>query len=273
MGLNVDQVGVQAHCLRREMSADFAGTLGRLRSMGFETIELCSFAGCAGNPWGDFGELATWEPGRIRSALDDAGLKCNATHFMHKELFPHNLGAAIHWAQSVGSQAIVLAGLPMAAGAGLQEWQAAFRSLNAIGHEMNKQGIKFAYHTQNEVWRTIDDVLLADEMFRLVEPAVCLIELDPSGALVYGTDWMAPVRTNPDRFLAMHLRDGARPPDHVPYLPALPLGAGDVDWAAALQTASDANISEHYLEMEVGPEFSVFDALRSSLDFLQRTRH
>jgi sugar phosphate isomerase/epimerase len=270
MGLSGQtQPGVQAHCLRREMAVDFPGTLQRLHAMGFRQIEMCSFPGCAGNPWGDFGELAAWEPVQIRAALDNAGFDSIATHVAHKELASGSINDTVRWVEGTGSSTVVLAGLPQRPESSLADWHKAFASLNDIGTHLRERGIRFAYHTQIDVWQVLGGTLLADELFRIVDPGLCLFELDPSGALVHGTDWMSVVRAHPDRYLAMHLRDGSRPSERVPYLPALPLGEGEVNWDAALDAAIGAGIDTYLLEMEVDADRDVFDALRSSLDFLE----
>lgn len=269
MGLNGKKhPGVQAHCLRREMAVDFPGTLQRLRAMGFRQIEMCSFPGCAGNPWGDFGELAAWEPSRIRAALDDAGFDSIATHVTQKELAPGAIDDTVRWVEGTGNSTVVLAGLPQTPESSLADWHSAFASLNDFGIALKRRGIGFAYHTQNDVWQMLEGVLLADELFRIVDPDLCLVELDPSGSLVCGADWESVVNANPNRYLAMHLRDGGRPSERVPYLPALPLGEGDVDWGVALNAATGAGINTYLLEMEVDADRDVFDALQTSLDFL-----
>lgn len=268
MGMSRRQLGVQVHCLRREMAADFCGALQRLRSMGFEKVELCSFPGCTGNPWGDFGQLAEWRPDDIRASLDAARLDCPATHVTYRELAADDLDATIAWAKGVGCRTIVLAALPVPAEPSLASWREAFKLLNGIGKEVAVRGLKFAYHTQNDVWQSIDGTLLADEMFRLVDAGVCRIELDPSGAIVSGTDWQCVVRRNRDRFIGMHLRDGMRPPGAVPYLPALPLGEGEIDWLSAIETTADAGVTEYFLEMEVDSGRDVFDAIDASVAHL-----
>jgi sugar phosphate isomerase/epimerase len=190
-------------------------------------------------------------------------------HVAHKELAPAVVDDTIRWLKSVGSATAVLAGLPLGADANLAAWRAGFASLNDIGAQLDECDIRFAYHTQNDVWQKLDGVLLAEEMFRIVDPDACKIELDPSGSLIHGTDWIRVVRSNPGRYLAMHLRDGARPLERVPYLPALPLGEGTVDWDAALDAAGEAGIPRYILEMEVEPKHDVFVALETSLDFLE----
>jgi sugar phosphate isomerase/epimerase len=250
------------------MAVDFAAVLQKLHSMGFSAIELCSFPGCAGNPWGDFGELADWQPEQVRAAVDDAGFECIASHFALKELVPEQIDASIRWAKQAGSPAIVLAGLQPGPNADLPVWREAFRSLNTIGQRVRDAGLQFAYHTQNDVWRELDGTLIAAELFQVVDPKLCLIELDPSGALVYGTDWTMTVRQNRGAFFAMHLRDGKRPLEHVPYLPAMSVGAGEEAWDTALDAAFAAGISQYILEMEIEPGEDVFAALQSSIDFL-----
>lgn len=268
MGLNREQIGVQAHCLRREMSSDFPGTLQRLQTMGFENIELCSFAGCAGNPWGDFGELAEWRPDEVRAALQVSGLSCISTHVTVDELSAGHIDSTIQWANGIGAPVVVLAGMPEVSGGDLESSRGAFAKLRHYGERLRDNGLAFAYHTQIDVWKRIDGRLLANWLFEETDPEYCLIELDPSGALVHGSDWKTLVREYQGRFFAMHLRDGRRPGREVPYLPALPLGSGDEDWPTAIAAASDAGISTFILEMEVEPDLDVFDAIQESLEFL-----
>ena len=268
MGLTRRQIGVQAHCLRRQMADDFPGTLGKIKAMGFERIELCSFPGCAGNPWGDFGVLADWRPRDIRAALDSAELACPATHVASAELAAGAIDATIDWSNEVGCRVVVLSSLPTPADPSLPSWQEAFASLNSLGEIFAASGLQFAYHTQPEIWQTIDGRLLADELMERVDDSLCRIEIDPSGAIVSGAIWQDVVRCNPGRFLAMHLRDGKQPREPVQYLPALPLGAGDVDWDLAVQVAIDAGISDYFLEMEVDSGYDVFRALDDSLECL-----
>jgi hypothetical protein len=41
--VNMNRIGIQAHCLRREMAVDFAAVLQKLHSMGFSTIDCVLF--------------------------------------------------------------------------------------------------------------------------------------------------------------------------------------------------------------------------------------
>jgi len=264
-----DQLGVQAHCLRREMATDFPGTLQRLRALGLTTIELCSFPGCAGNPWGDFGALAEWPPEQVRDELERAAIECIACHFFPPELTDEAIAASALWARGVGSPAVVLSGLPLTAASPLGEWQSAFERLNLTGLQLRDEGLRFAYHTQNDAWANVGGVRLFDELLRLTDPELCGIELDLSETLAHGCDWTDAIPAASGRLLALHLRDGERPPGPVPWLPALALGEGDLDTAAAVAAAIRADSPHFLLEMEVEPARDVFEALETSIAWLE----
>jgi len=263
------QLGVQAHCLRHEMAEDFAGTLRRLAKLGLNRIELCSFPGCAGNPWGDFGPLAEWAPERIRDELEDFGLDCVSCHFFPPELTGEAIDTAVRWAKGFGSPTVVAAASPLVANSPLAEWRSVFEGLNRTGRRLREEGLNFAYHTQNDAWDTVDGVYLFDELLNLTDPELCAIELDLSGALVYPAEPLAAIRANPGRFLALHLRDGKRPESPVPWLPALALGEGDMDWPQTLAAAQQALVPYYLLEMEVEPSRSAFEAIEKSLGWLE----
>lgn len=267
--IHSSQLGVQAHCLRREMSVDFPNTLARLAATGLSRIELCSFPGCAGNPWGDFGALAGWAPGRIRDQLNRSGIACIACHFTAQELNEQNIAASIQWAHGVGSPAVVLAGLPLSARSPLADWQTAFDTLNHTGLRLREEGLRFAYHTQNDVWASADGALLFEELVRLTDFDLCALELDLSGTLAHGAAWAEPVLGAAGHVLALHLRDGKRPPTPSPWLPALALGEGDMELGAMIGMACRMAVPHYLLEMEVAPPRDVFEALQTSMEWLK----
>jgi sugar phosphate isomerase/epimerase len=263
-----DRLGVQLHCLRHQLARDPREVLARLARMQLTSIELCHFPGFAGNPWGDFGELANWSPGRIETLVRDEGCTVVSTHFTFEDLAADKLDDSIGWSLDIGSPSIILAGVPRPDGADIGWWRSRFGWLNETGRKINAAGLSFAYHTQNDVWQVMDGALLANEMFRVVNPNCCSIELDPSGALAYRSDWAEPVLQHPNRYFAFHLRDGRVPEQAVPYLPAVPLGKGDIDIRRAVEVARKAGIGLYLLEMEVENPDTAFDALEESVHYL-----
>ena len=160
---------------------------------------------------GDFGALADWAPRDIRAALSAAGLECPSAHVMWRELDTSSLDRTLEWLNGVGVPRAVLASVPVTTGADREAWLQTFDRLNALGECMHRAGLRFAIHTQVNLWASAGDMRPADELVLHVDPRLCAIEYDPSGALMYGIDPAACLQLRPDAFWALHLRDGRRP--------------------------------------------------------------
>src|SRR5689334_8887238 len=74
-------IGCQTYPVRNEIGKDLPGTLGQLRSAGFETIELCS-----PHSYREFAPLAKMSGGELKHAIEAAGLKCESCHYSPREL-------------------------------------------------------------------------------------------------------------------------------------------------------------------------------------------
>ncbi len=262
------RLGIQAHCLRQQLARDLRGTLGELAQLGFRAIELASFPGCRGNPWGDFGALADAAPESISDALVAAGFIVPSTHISWREVQDEHFEATVDWLKGVGTQRAIVASIPMPANARFEQWRAAFERLNEIGMRFRESGLDFGYHTQANLWQMCDGACPADSLLEVIDPRRCLIEFDPTGTLIYGMDPAAYLRGQPDGFYALHLRDGRRPEHAVPHLYAEPLGKGEIDFQALLNAAAATSMQWHFLEMEMASSEAVMAAIQTSLRYL-----
>ena len=102
----------QTHSLRDWFIRDFAGTLKELRDVGYSAMEITSFHGFKGDRRGDYGPLTDMPPKDIRKVIDDAGLKCESSHFMAREFEDADFGAASEWAQGLRLKYMIVTGLP-----------------------------------------------------------------------------------------------------------------------------------------------------------------
>ncbi len=264
-------IGVQIHGLRHHLAQDFPGTLAEIVQLGIRVVELVSFPGCRGNPWGDFGSLADWPPEVIGDKLREAGLAYDSAHVYWRQLQPSQFDMTVDWLTRVGVKRAILAELPVNSGASIEDWRIAFDTLNALGMQLQHAGLQFAYHTQANLWEMCDGVRPSDELLHGIDPQRCLLEFDPSGALKYGTNPAEFLRGRPDCFYALHLRDGVRPNQHAFHIPSMPLGAGEIDIPCLLRAAEATACEYYFLEMEVGPGPACMAAIHSSLQYLQRT--
>src|SRR4051794_14126698 len=74
-------IGCQTYPVRTDIGKDLPGTLGQLRSAGFETIELCS-----PHSYREFAPLGQMGAVPLKHAIESAGLKCESCHYNFREL-------------------------------------------------------------------------------------------------------------------------------------------------------------------------------------------
>ena len=264
------QLGVQAHCLRFRIAESLEATLDEVAGLGLRAIELVSFPGCRGNRWGDFGAATDWRPEDIGSAIRKAGLVCPSVMVNAQELSEAQFDATVRWLHGVDAGRLVLTSIPTPGAGSLRDWQQALATLNPTGEHLRSCGLQFAIHTQPNLWAVVEGRRLADELLDAVDPQLCRIEFDPSGAIMYGADPAAYIAQRPASFYALHLRDAARPPEPVFYQAAEPLGTGTVDWRSFLAAAEASAIEWYFLEMEVSEPGQTMNAIVASQHFLQQ---
>jgi sugar phosphate isomerase/epimerase len=264
-----DQLGVQAHCLRFEIAKDLDAALSAVSALGIGAIEMMSFAGCRGNPWGDFGAAADLSAHAIRNSIRAAGLHCPSIMVHEHELAPGHLEQTLDWIGELGVGRIVLTALAMSRERRLEHWHQAFERLLLLAAKIRAAGLRLIIHTQPELWAPIDGTLPADELLDRSDPDLLQVEFDPSGAIIYGAGPAAFIRRRPAVFYGLHLRD-ATPPAAGPvtYLPAEPLGAGGIEWGSLMQAAQESAMQWYFLEMEVRQAEQTLAAIAASRQYL-----
>lgn len=267
--MRANQLGVQAHCLRSEIAADFGRILATVAELGIRALEMVSFPGCRGNAWGDFGAAADLPPQAIARRIRAAGLQCPSVMVGEKELNAAQFGATIDWVRGLDCPRLVLTSFAIAHARTREHWHQAFARVDELAQRVNEAGLEFILHTQPDLWAAEENRCGLDALgrWRDLQPGRRL-EFDPTGALIHGLDPVAFARQPPGRLYAVHLRDGLTPPAPVFYLAAEALGAGSVNWPRFLQAAESSGAEWYFLEMEVTDRSQVLTALRSSLGYL-----
>jgi len=267
--MNLDRLGIQAHCLRHLFAAGFEHGLSAVADRGLRVLELVSFPGCRGNAWGDFG-LSTDLPAReIGARLAAAGISCPSVMVNERELAPERAQTTLRWVSEVGCQYVALSSFAHPDEPTLADWQRCFEELMLHAARCADAGLRFVVHTQPSLWRLCRGHLPANLLLHWADPRRCLIEYDPSGAIIYGLDPATYLEQRPEVFYALHLRDGSTPAEPVFYLPSAPLGTGGINWTRLLAAAAATAIQWYLIEMELLDREAVLDAVDTSLSFLE----
>lgn len=267
--MRIDQLGVQAHCLRGEIAVDLDRTLATVAELGIAALEMMSFPGCRGNWWGDFGSAADLPAQTIAARIRGAGLQCPSVMVTEKELTTEQFASTIDWVHGLSCPRLVLTSFAVGAARTREDWQRAFASLDELAERVCASGLEFILHTQPDLWTPAGDDYGFYELQGWLHRHSRRIEFDPTGAIIYGRDPVAFARQHAGTLYALHLRDGITPPEPVFYLPAEPLGTGAVGWPELLRAAALSGADWYILEMELTDRTRVLTAIKTSLNYLR----
>lgn len=254
--------------LRSHLISDFSGTLRTLRRIGFQRLELVSFKGWDGHPYGSFTALAGLSGGEVARALAEAGLSATSSHVLPGELRPDAISQTLHWMQPIGVRSLIIAGLPIAN----ETPDAIVRSLEALsetGRSLTAQGIRLLVHSDFSFWHPFAQGTVIDEFWRRVDPAHCKLQLDLGATLQMAGDPIAIIRQHGARIGSLHLRDGIPPFTPTNYVPSVALGDGVAPIPGIKRAARAAEIEDFVLEMVMRPEGGELAALERSLSYLK----
>jgi len=245
-------LGLQLYSVRDLLPKDYEGTLRELSALGYREIEAAGF----------FGR----NPSDVKHAMEQAGVHCVSAHYSYTDLAPH-LDETIQFGKTLGLEYIICAspGLPdgspakssnarVARGAmTLDDWRWNAEQFNRMGERVNAAGIKFGYHNHTAEFRTVNGVVIYDELLRLTDPAKVTMEMDCGWMIVGGKNPVDYLRRYPTRFSMLHVKDfklsGAPGSDTEPP-PSAELGRGNIDYRPIFAAAKNANVRHAFIEQE-----------------------
>jgi sugar phosphate isomerase/epimerase len=257
-------IGIQLYTVNTPMQEDPAGTLKKLRAIGFGEVESAGF-----------GKLSAKQ---FRQQLDDAGLACPSAHlqFDVNNLGPtfqdaHALGAT--YAASGSLPALSVDGKPAAASSkrsmSLDEAKRTAALVNRIGEAAKRAGLQYVYHNHDfEFADQGGGAVGYDVLLRESDPELVKFEIDCGWMIFAGHDPIEYFKKYPNRFPMIHVKDflpahdkSANAGNAGPMLGA-ELGHGVVDYKPIFAAAGKAGLQHYFVEQE-GP-FSRMDQLQAA---------
>ena len=166
-------VGIQLYTVNLPMQEDPAGTLRKLREIGYGEVESAGF-----------GSLSAKQ---FRQLLDDAGLTCPSAHLTFDI---DNLSAAFENAHALGAQYAASGSLHALAGdskpaAGasrpamsLDKAKRTAEIANRIGAAAKRAGLQYVYHNHDAEFADQGGVIGYDLLLRETDPDLVKFEID-----------------------------------------------------------------------------------------------
>ena len=222
----IGPIGVQLYTVRDAMQRDFAGTLAHVARIGYKEVE---FAGYFNH-----------SPTDIRALLDADGLTAPSAH-VPLQMLQSDLAGVIAAAKTIGHQYIIVPWLDESA---RNDWHGLARSLNAIGTEVSRAGLRLGYHNHDFEFVPVGGQLPYDLLLAETDPAVVCMEMDLYWATKAGQNPLAYFAKYPGRFKEVHLKDSRGAPKHE----MSEVGGGTIDWRAILSHRAQAGIEHVFVE-------------------------
>ncbi len=238
--------GIQLYTINEAMKADAAGSLKKLKSIGFSEVESAGF-----------GSLSARE---FRHLLDDTGLACPSAHL---QFDVNNLGRAFEDAHALGATYAVssmmrsfVPGAPQTGlkeGMSLDEAKRTAELANRIGESAKRAGLQFIYHNHN--FEFVDQgggAIGYNVLLKETDPKLVKLEIDCGWMIFAGHDPVQYFKQYPQRIPLIHVKDFLPRAQGDTQMQGAELGHGTVDYKPIFAAGAKAGLQHYFVEQE-GP--------------------
>ncbi len=248
----LNRVGLQLYSLRDDARVDLERTLANIAAIGYKDVELLGSMNNFGMP-----------PAKLREVLDRNGLSAPSTHVSADAL--NDLQRQITDAKILGHKYIVVASLPIAKPATLEDYRRWADLLNGAGRIARDRGMWIGFHNHADDFVKIDGQVAYDVLVERIDPDAVRLQLDTGNAAMAGYDPMDYMDRFGDRYWLFHIKD-------VPQLGAktdTELGTGVIKWRPLLDSIAGINEKEVFVEQETYPG-SPIDSVRRDFEYISK---
>jgi sugar phosphate isomerase/epimerase len=241
--LTKNKIGLEIYSLREELNKDVPTTLKKMKTIGFNEIEVAGYYGLTAE--------------NFKSEMDKAGLKASGMLFDF-DRYKNDIEGIIKEAKLFGVSQVGSAWIPhlkLFTKADAEKGAAVF---NEAGEKLKANGIRFYYHCHGYEFRPMKDSegTYFDYLAKLMKPTVADFQMDVYWALHGGENPAQLLRKYPNRFLSLHLKDMAWGQETGVYSGGAPIsndcvhGQGQQKMRAILMAAIQTGVQYFYIEDE-----------------------
>ena len=258
--------GIQLYTINEAMRADPAGSLKRLREIGFVEMESAGF-----------GSLSAKQ---FRGLLDDAGVSCPSAHLQFDPADIDRAFADAHaldakFAVSSIMRALVLGpDAPkdvLKTGMSLDEAKRTAELANRMGEAAQRAGLQFTYHNHNFEFADQGGGQIGyDVLLKETDPKLVKFQIDCGWMIFAGHDPIGYFHKYPQRFPMIHVKDFLPRQNGETEMRGAELGHGTVDYRPIFAAGAKAGLQHYFVEQE-GPfaRMSPVEAARVDLEYLR----
>ncbi|SHI64813.1 sugar phosphate isomerase/epimerase family protein [Pseudozobellia thermophila] len=250
------KMGYQLFSIRDEMAKDPVNTLKALRKMGYQDFEIYGF---------DEGKKAYYgfKASEFKRILDDLGLTVSSGHYgfspyLNKgdDELKYYVDRCIEGAGTLGSKYITWPWIAPEQRT-IENFKLMAQKLNAIGEQVNKAGLGFAYHNHGFEFEDHNGQNGFDIIVNETDPKLVKLQMDMYWVM-HSSKYTPQelIDAQPGRYVMWHIKDMDKTTrDYTE------LGNGSIDYTKLLPDPVKSGLEYYYIEQ--GGNYSV-DATKSA---------
>ena len=185
-------IAVQVYSVRDDAAADLAGTLGKIKEMGYDGVE---FAGLYGH-----------DPAEVKALCKNLGLVPLSAHVPYLDMMADPAGVLGKYA-SLGLSYIAVPYLSEEYRPGTDKFPEVVKNIEMLGREAKKLGLTLLYHNHDFEFIKLNGKYALDVLYDTVPADVLQTELDVCWVKVGGAEPTDYIKKYAGRCPVVHLKD------------------------------------------------------------------
>jgi sugar phosphate isomerase/epimerase len=250
----LSRIGIQLYSVKDEMATNVRGTLEKLSSYGYDTIE--GYDGGQGIFWG-------MKNTEFKSMTSDLGLNYVSTHANVFEGLERQAAEAAE----IDMKYLICPWV------GPQESMDDFKRLsdefNRIGQVCKDQGIRFAYHNHGYTFEPLEGQMPQDFLMDNTDPELVYYEMDIYWVVVPGQDPQAYLERYSNRFKLGHIKDRRKDAAPGEANASTVLGTGSINFSPIIATAKENGMEYFFAEQERFDGITSLEGAERNAQFLK----
>lgn len=186
-------VALQLYSVRDDLASDYAGTLKKVKEMGYDYVEFAGF----------FGDMSVSE---VKNLLDDCGLKAVSAHVPY-DAFMADMEKTIADYKALGCEYVAIPWLDAKVAPGGEDFESIVDSILQIGKAAKAAGLTLLYHNHDFEFRKVGDEYGLDVLYNSIPAEFLATQIDTCWVNVAGLNPAEYVRKYKGRAPVVHLKD------------------------------------------------------------------
>ncbi|MEO8534627.1 MAG: sugar phosphate isomerase/epimerase [Flavobacterium sp.] len=254
------EIGLQLYTLRDELPKDIKGTLEKVSSAGFTTVETYGFS--IKDQF--FGLL----PVEFKKLLDTNNLKAVSGHYgIGSFLADGNtteLKAAIDAVKILKSEYLTIPWVDPPFRKNIEDYKKIASRLNEAGKMCQKAGLKLAYHNHDFEFENHNGLTGYEILLKETDKNLVYFEIDLYWVVRSGKDPLQLFKENPGRFKMWHVKDM----DKINSALNTEIGSGSIDFKPIFKEAKLSGVQHLFVEQENNFAVNAIASIKTSCDFI-----